>query len=133
MGLIVNYKSHTFAGEYEHVLSHIRATNPHPEGSRRDALTHGVYPHKYCWTKEAVRVSLDQFQDVECVGHVLDYRAMIRCGSLPPAIVLEMLPSGLLIILDGAHRVVSCQLEKIAELDAYIGIPRYFAARLVAG
>lgn len=114
----------SFFDDHEHVLSHVMRYNPHPEGSSRDALTYGVRPQRYLWTKETEKIPLDIFEEVECVGDFWQYYYMIEKGSLPPAIVLQMYPSDLLMILDGAHRVKAAQKYGLKEIDAYIGIEK---------
>ncbi len=119
---IISVQGYDFFDEYQHVLEHINKTNPHPKGSSRDALTHGLVPSAYYWTLESILMPLEKISDVDAVGEIHSYREMIKKGSLPPAVVLELSTWMKFYALDGSHRIESLIKENKKEVKAFIGI-----------
>ena len=120
----IKFKGLTFYNEYEHVLNHIRNTNPYPPGHHRCALTNAVDPAYYFWIPEPIDFYLDlvRYKDMVVPCSTKRYQNKIKKGSMPPAIIARVRTNGSESLLDGQHRIYSAVQEGITNIKVYKGI-----------
>lgn len=130
-------KAVKFTTDYDHVLNHVKSTNPHKPGSPRDALIHGIGNfEQFLWSTEPVDFDLGLIAENPQLGfgvhqgNLNRYLKKIENGSIPPAIIIGIYANGRIGLLDGNHRVVAALQAGITNLPAYIGVAPEFLESL---
>lgn len=105
------------------VIAHVKRTCPHWKNPARQALKNNRFD-LYDWEPQPRLIPITDLLKTNCrpcsQRDVQKYQKLIKQGSLPPAIVVNLNES----ILDGAHRLQGLINEGYTEVLAFVGTPK---------